>query len=89
MMVRTQITFDSETQKRARRRASELGISMSEYVRQVVARDLGSSKTTVDVSSIFDLGNSGDSGDSDIANHKDEMIGEAIDAAHRKFPRSA
>ena len=85
-MVRTQITFDSETQKRARRRASELGISMSEYVRQVVARDLGSSKTTVDVSSIFDLGNSGDS---DIANHKDEMIGEAIDAAHRKFPRSA
>jgi hypothetical protein len=86
MMVRTQITFDSETQKRARRRASELGISMSEYVRQVVARDLGSSKTTVDVSSIFDLGNSGDS---DIANHKDEMIGEAIDAAHRKFPRSA
>ena len=85
-MVRTQITFDSETQKRARRRASELGISMSEYVRQVVARDLGSSKATVDVSSIFDLGSSGDS---DIANHKDEMIGEAIDAAHRKFRRSA
>ena len=86
MMVRTQITFDSETQKRARRRASELGISMSEYVRQVVARDLGSSKAKVDVSSIFDLGSSGDS---DIANHKDEMIGEAIDAAHRKFRRSA
>lgn len=86
MMVRTQISFDGETQKRARRRASELGISMSEYVRQVVLRDLGSSKATVDVSSIFDLGNSGDS---DIANRKDEMIGEAIDTAHRKFRRSA
>jgi hypothetical protein len=86
MMVRTQITFDSETQKRARRRASELGISMSEYVRQVVARDLGSPKVAADVSLIFDLGSSGGS---DIANHKDAMIGEAIDAAHRKLRRSA
>ncbi len=86
MMVRTQITFESEMQKRARRRAQELGISMAEYVRQVVARDLGSPKVSADVTSIFDLG---DSGGSDIANHKDAMIGEAIDTAHRKLRRSA
>jgi hypothetical protein len=29
-MVRTQITLDSEMQKRARRRASDLGVSLAE-----------------------------------------------------------
>ena len=86
MMVRTQITLDSEMQKRARRRASELGISLAEYFRQLVSRDLGAPKVTGDVTAVFDLGRSGDS---DIANHKDAMIGEAADAAHRKFRRSA
>ena len=79
MMVRTQITLDLELQRRAREKAADLGISLAEYVRQVVARDIGGTRRKVDVSAIFDLG---DSGGSNIADDKDKMIGEAVSAAH-------
>jgi hypothetical protein len=76
MMARTQITLDPELQRKARRRASDLGISLAEYLRQLVARDLETrQKKPVDVSVIFDLGSSGGS---DIARNKDAMIGEAF-----------
>ena len=85
MTVRTQITFDNDTQKRARRRANELGISMSEYVRQVVTRDLESPGVAAGVTSIFNLGSSGGS---NIARNKHAMIAEAIDAAYpRRHPK--
>jgi hypothetical protein len=83
MMARTQITLDPEMQRRARQRASDLGCSLAEYVRRLVARDLGTPKAKVDVSSIFNLGNSGGS---DIAKNKDEMIGQALDAMHPRRP---
>ena len=41
MMARMQISLDPELQRRAQRRAAELGISFAEYVRGVVTRDLG------------------------------------------------
>ena len=79
-MTRTQITLDPEAYRLARRRAGELGISFAEYVRQFVRKDLGEPvRPAVDISVIFDLG---DSGGSDIARHKDEYIGEALDAMH-------
>jgi hypothetical protein len=84
MMARTQITLDPEMQRRARQRASDLGCSLAEYVRRLVARDLGAPKAKVDVSSIFNLF---DSGGSDIARDKDEMIGRALDALHPRRPR--
>jgi hypothetical protein len=84
MMVRTQITLESELQKRARQRAGEIGVSMAEYVRQLVARDLARPATSADVSSIFDLG---DSGGSDIARDKDAMIATAFAARRRKARR--
>ena len=77
MMVRTQITLESELQVQARRRASEMGISLAEYVRRLVAQDLARPEHNVDISCIFDLGASGGS---NIAANKDEMIGEAISA---------
>ena len=80
MMARTQITLDPELQRGARRRASDLGISLAEYVRRLVARDLSTTRAKVDVSVIFDLGNSGGS---NIAEDKDRMVGEAVDALHR------
>jgi hypothetical protein len=83
MVTRTQITLDSEMQRRARRRASELGISLAEYLRGLVSRDLSRTETKLDVSCVFDLGHSDGS---NIANHKDEMIGEAM-ASLRKRPR--
>jgi hypothetical protein len=83
MMVRTQITLESETQRRARRRASEMGVSFAEYVRRVVERDLVRPQKRSDVSGIFNLGSSGGS---DIAKHKQSMIAEAF-AATRKMRR--
>src|SRR5437879_4717747 len=41
--ARTQITLKPEMQRRARQRAGDLGVSLSEYVRRLLARDLGSS----------------------------------------------
>lgn len=83
MVTRTQITLDSEMQRRARRRASELGVSLAEYFRRLVSRDLNRTEAKLDVSCVFDLGHSDAS---DIANHKDEMIGEAM-ASLRKRSR--
>jgi len=82
MMARTQITLDSELQRRARKRAAEIGISLAEYVRNLVARDLSTPDRRADPSAIFDLG---DSGGSDVARDKDRMIGEAI--ASKRPPR--
>lgn len=86
MMVRTQITLDQQMQKRARRRASEMGVSFAEYVRRVLARDLGQAKAKADVTSIFDLGTSGGS---NIARNKDAMIADAFNAGRKRMRKSA
>jgi len=78
MMSRTQITLEPEIHRRARRRASDLGISLAEYVRRLVARDLGGARTTADAPIVFDLGASGGS---DIAKDKRAMIAEAFVSA--------
>ena len=85
MMVRTQITLDPEIQRRARQRASDLGISLAEYVRRLVVRDLGSASIQADPALVFDLGRSSGS---DIARNKDQMIAEAMaPAGGRQHPR--
>lgn len=86
MMVRTQITLESELQRRARRRASELGVSLAEYVRQVISRDLRQTEPKTDISAIFNLGSSGGS---NIAKDKEAMVAEAFDQARKKLSRSA
>jgi hypothetical protein len=80
MMARTQITLDPELQRRARQRATDLRISLAEYVRQLLARDLQTVSRAVDVAGVFDLGRSGGS---DVARHKDAMIAEAIGIRRR------
>jgi len=82
MMVRTQISLERELQRRARQRASDTGVSLAEYVRRLVARDLDHAEPKADPSCVFDLG---DSGDSNIAVEKDAMIAEAFAAAHTKI----
>ena len=54
MMSRTQIVLDPEMQRRARQRAHDLGISLAEYLRRLVARDLGSTPAKAAPSSVFD-----------------------------------
>ncbi len=75
MMARTQITLDPEVQHRARQRASEMGVSLAEYVRRLVARDLGNPQSSANPAVVFDLGASGAS---DIARDKHAMLGEAF-----------
>jgi hypothetical protein len=76
MNARTQITMDPELQKRAQRKAAELGISFAEYVRRLVSEDLGAPQRKADISEIFDLIDEGPP--TDIARDKDKMIGEAV-----------
>jgi hypothetical protein len=68
--------MDPETQRRAHAKAAELGISFAEYVRRLVAQDLGEAKPKADVSIVFDLGASGEP--TDIARDKDKLIGDAV-----------
>jgi len=84
MMARMQITLDPEMQRRARQRASDLGVSLAEYLRRLLARDLGSPPTPGDVASVFDLGRSDNP---DVARNKSAMMAEAFLAAAKDFPR--
>jgi hypothetical protein len=85
MTSRTQITLEPELQRHARQRAAALGISFAEYVRRLIANDLGEKPRRVDVSVIFGLGASAEP--TDIAADKDRLIGEAIASERRLRPR--
>ena len=76
MNARTQITMDPEMQRRAQAKAAELGISFAEYMRRLVAQDLGEPKPKADISIMFDLIDEGPP--TDIARDKDKMIGKAV-----------
>jgi hypothetical protein len=78
MMARVQVSLSTAELRRARARASELGISFAEYVRRLVARDLGEGRRSADPHALFDLG---DSGGSDVARDKRRYVGEAVEAA--------
>lgn len=81
MMVRTQISIDAELHTRVRARAAALGISLAEYFRRLVDRDMAELPRSVDRSIVFNLGASRDS---NVAKEKDRMIGEAIGAGKLK-----
>jgi hypothetical protein len=68
--------MDPEMQRRAQAKAAELGISFAEYMRRLVAQDLGEPKPKADISIMFDLIDEGPP--TDIARDKDKMIGEAV-----------
>jgi hypothetical protein len=84
MMARSQISLEPEIQRRARQRASDLGVSLAEYVRRLVARDLGGASVKADPARVFDLGKSSGS---DIAKDKRAMIAEAFGAGKSKRRR--
>ena len=85
MMARTQIALENEMQRRAHQRASDLGVSFAEYVRQLVTRDLARPEAVANIACVFDLGSSGGS---DIARNKDSMIAETFQSAHGNLPRN-
>jgi hypothetical protein len=68
--------MDPEMQRRAKAKAAERGISLAEYIRQLVAGDLEPAKPAYDITQIFDLIDEGEP--TDIARDKDKLIGEAV-----------
>lgn len=74
--MRTMIVLTDNQHALAKRRAAEQGISLSEYIRRLVDRDLEDDAPAWDPSAIFGLV---DDGGSNIREHKHQMIGEAID----------
>jgi hypothetical protein len=82
MNARIQINMDPETQQRAHAKADELGISFAEYMRRLVANDLGPSKQIVDISVVFNLIDEGSP--TNVARDKDKMIAEAVRKEHRR-----
>lgn len=80
-MVRTQIALPSEEHRKAKAKAAELNISLAEYVRRLVVRDVSATTPQGDITAIFDLGNSGQA---DISRFKDKYLGEAVEAEHRR-----
>ena len=81
MMVRTQISLDSERHAQVRARAAALGVSLAEYMRRLVDQDLAERPLGTDRSVVFDLGTSQGT---DIASGKAHMIGEATGAGKRR-----
>ncbi len=80
MLVRTQISLPPDDHRRAKERAAELGISLSEYFRQLVARDLGAPRGKADVTRLFNLGASDYD---DVAANHDAHLAEIL--AERKI----
>jgi hypothetical protein len=75
-MVRTMLSLDPSQHRRAKRKAAELGISLSAYMRRLVDADLGTDdRRKAHIGEIFDLGRGPGT---DIAGDKDRMIGEAV-----------
>ena len=75
--MRTQIALEAEQHALVKRKAADLGISMAEYIRRLVERDLEQAGLSSDISAIFGIG---DSGDSDIAVDRKRATAEAIAA---------
>ncbi len=78
MTSRMQITLDPEIQVKVRRRAKKIGVPVAEYVRRIIAADLGVDPPRASVSELFDLGRSAEM--TDIAKDKSAMIADAIAA---------
>ena len=80
-----QVTLDEDRQRRARKRAAELGISISELLRRGLDTVLAEpDRPKAHISEIFGIGHSGGS---DIATFKDQYIGEAVEAAYLEKTR--
>ena len=79
--MRTQIALEPEQHAMVKQRAADLGISMAEYIRRVVERDLRRPDSRADVSAIFGLASSEGS---DIAAEGKGAVAEAIEAHWRE-----
>ena len=75
MMAKTQIQLRVEDHRRAREKAAALGISLSEYLRRLVAKDMAAPEQVSGAEAVFDLG---DSRGSDVARYEDDYLAQAF-----------
>lgn len=75
------VTLDAEQHRRAKQEAAARGISLAEYIRQAVARELGGEgdDEPTDRSAVVGLF---DSGGADIAARKDEHVADVVVQRH-------
>lgn len=73
--MRTQIALDPEQHANVKMKAASLGITMAEYIRRLIDRDLATVAPVADPATIFGLGNSGGS---DIAGTGKAAVAEAV-----------
>ena len=73
--MRTQIALEPEQHAMVKQKAASLGVSMAEYIRRLVERDLGSLETHTDPATIIGIGRSGGS---DIAAEGKSAVAAAI-----------
>ncbi len=86
MMMRTLICHQIPNfQRSTREKANAMGISLAEYVRRLIDRDLRTRVLTVGPSQLFDLGASGVSS---VARNKKAMLGEARASHHKRALRA-
>lgn len=84
MVTRMQVTLDDEEHRRVKRRAAAAGLSLAEYIRQLVAADSDADlPPQPSIEEVFDLGSSGGA---DVGRHKDHYLGEAAEGL-RAHPR--
>ena len=74
--MRTMIVLTDNQHALAERKAAQQGISLSEYIRRLVDRDLEEAAPEQSITALFGLF---DDGGSNIRANKHQMIGEAID----------
>ncbi|MFN2463903.1 MAG: CopG family transcriptional regulator [Candidatus Dormibacteria bacterium] len=74
-MSRFQVTLLPEELQRAKRKAGASGVSLGEYIRRLIARDLARPRSAVVRAAVMALG---DSGGADVATAKDRYVGEAV-----------
>lgn len=82
MNTRLMVTLDAEQHRRAKQAAAARGVSLAEYIRQAVARELGDQDPgePADRSAVVGLF---DSGGADIAARKDEHVADVVAQRHR------
>ncbi len=86
MMVRTQISLDPLELRQAKSRAHDLGISLAEFVRQAVRKELGSGSTSGDISEIFGMAGAG--GEPIAVEDYDDIIADAINEEYEEGLRT-
>lgn len=79
MMVRTQISLPPGDHRRAKERAAELGVSLAEYIRNLIAQDLREPRGRADVTRLFALR---ESGRGDVSSNIDAHLADVLETRH-------